>query len=69
MDWDYMECNSLSTQKLQRAIPVFNVDGTHNEAGLITEIIDMILWYNGHMEHMSFAITNLGKQDIILGFT
>ena len=33
------------------------------------EIVDIILWYNGHMERMSFAVTNLGKQDIILGFT
>ena len=64
-----MECNRLSTWKLQCAIPVFNVDGTRNEAGLITEIVDTILWYKGHMEHTSFAVTNLGKQDIILGFT
>ena len=33
------------------------------------EIVDMILWYNGHMERTSFAVTNLGKQDIVLGFT
>ena len=54
---------------MQCAIPVFNVDGTRNEAGSITEIIDTILQYNGHTERMSFAVTNLGKQDIILGFT
>ena len=69
MDQDYVECNPLSTRKLQHAIPVFNVDGTHNEAGSITEIVDTILQYNGHTERMSFAVTNLGKQDIILGFT
>ena len=69
MDWDYMKHNRLSTWKLQRAIPVFNVDGTCNEAGLIMEIIDTILQYNGHTERMSFAVTNLRKQDIILGFT
>ena len=69
MDQDYVECNRLSTWKLQHAIPVFNVDGTHNEAGSIMEIVDTILWYDGHMEHMSFAVTSLRKQDIILGFT
>ena len=69
MDWDYVECNRLNTRKLQRAIPVFNVDGTRIKAGSITEIIDTILWYNGHMECTSFAVTNLGKQDIILRFT
>ena len=69
MDQDYVERNRLNTQKLQHAIPVFNVDGTCNEAGSITEIIDTILQYNGHTERMSFTVTNLGKQDIILGFT
>ena len=69
MDQDYVKRNQLSTRKLQHAIPVFNVDGTHNEAGLITEIVDTILQYNGHTERMSFAVTNLGKQDIILRFT
>ena len=69
MDWDYVEHNRLSTWKLQHAIPVFNVDGTHNEAGSIMEIVDTILWYNGHTKRTSFAVTNLGKQDIILRFT
>ena len=52
---DYVECNQLSTQKLQHAIPVFNVDGTHCEAGLTTETIDTILQSDRHMEHMSFV--------------
>ena len=69
MDQDYVECNRLSTWKLQHAIPVFNVDGTCNEAGSIMAIVDMILQYNGHTERMSFAVTNLRKQDITLGFT
>ena len=69
MDRDYVEPNRLNTQKLQCAIPVFNADGTHNEAGSITEIVDTILQYNGYMEHTSFTVTNLRKQDIILGFT
>ena len=33
------------------------------------EIVDTILQYNGHMERTSFAVTNLRKQDVILGFT
>ena len=69
MDRDYVEQNRLTTRKLQCAIPVFNVDGSPNEAGSITEIVDAILHYNGHTERTSFAVTSLGKQDIILGFT
>ena len=69
MDWDYVEQNQLTTWKLKCAILVFNVDGSPNEARSITEIVDMILCYNRHTEHMPFAVTSLGKQDIILRFT
>ena len=69
MDRDYVERNRLTTWKLQRAIPVFNMDGSPNEVGSITEIVDMILCYKGHTERTSFMVTSLGKQDIILRFT
>ena len=47
IDHDYVERNRLTMQKLQHAIPVFNVDGSPNEVGSITEIIDVILCYKG----------------------
>jgi hypothetical protein len=50
-------------------ISVYNVDGTANEAGAITEIADVILDYKGHAERTQFAVTSLGKQNMILGFT
>jgi hypothetical protein len=69
MDAEFVRRNRLTTRQLARAIPVFNVDGTRNDAGSVTEIVDTILRYNDHTERTSFAVTNLGKQDIILGFT
>ena len=69
MDRNYVERNRLTTWKLRHAIPVFNVDGSPNEAGSITEIVDAILCYEGHMKCTSFTVASLGKQDIILGFT
>ena len=69
MDCNYVERNRLTTWKLQHAIPVFNMDGSPNEAGSIMEIVDTILCYKGHTERTSFAVASLGKQDIILRFT
>ena len=69
MDRSYVERNRLTTRKLLCPIPIYNVDGTPNEAGSITEIVDAILRFNDHSERTSFAVTSLGKQDIILGFT
>ena len=69
MDHNYVEQNRLTMRKLQHAIPVFNVDGSANEVGSIMEIVDANLRYEGHTERTSFAVTSLGKQDIILGLT
>src|SRR5918992_5283449 len=57
------------TQTLQRPIPVYNVDGSPNKAGSITEVVDLVLRYKDHSECAVFAVTNLGKQDMILGLT
>ena len=48
---------------------MYNVDGTPNEAGSIQKVVDVILCYKDHSEHAHFAVTGLGKQDAILGYT
>src|SRR3981189_2765052 len=69
IDTEYVRLNNLSTHRLTTPIPVYNVDGTANEAGAITEITDVILRYKGHAERTQFAVTSLGNQNMILGFT
>ncbi|GLB45579.1 putative zinc ion binding [Lyophyllum shimeji] len=61
--------HGITTRTLSRPIPVKNVDGTANAAGAITEVVDLVLQYNGHSEHVVFAVTDLGEQDMILGYT
>jgi len=48
---------------------VYNIDGTLNEAGSIQEVVDVVLRYRDHSEQVQFAVTGLGKQDAILGYT
>ena len=69
VDTEYVRSNNLSPRRLTTPIPVYNIDGTANEAGAITEIADIILRYKGHAERTQFAVTSLGKQNMILGFT
>jgi len=40
-----------------------------NEAGSIREVVDMIMTYDRHSEHILLVDTHLGKQSMILGFT
>ena len=46
---------------------MYNVDGTPNEAGSISEVVHLILCYKNHSERTTFAVTCLGKQKLLLG--
>jgi hypothetical protein len=65
---EWAKLNNIPTRHLTNPIPVYNVDGTANDAGAITDIADMILHYEQHSEHTQLAVTRLGKQSLILGY-
>lgn len=69
IDREYVKSNRLPTRKLSQPIPVYNVDGSPNEAGSISEVVELLLRYDGHSERALFAVTGLGKQKMILGYT
>ena len=68
IDRDFVRSKGINTQTLSRNIPVFNVDSSPNEAGQISEVIDVLLCYKTHSERMLLAISELGKQSLILGY-
>jgi len=45
------------------------MDGSPNEAGQISKVVDIVLHYKTHSERMLLAVSNLGKQSMILGYT
>ena len=67
IDLGFVNARDLQTRTLPRAIPVYNIDGTLNEAGSITRAIDLICRFQDHSEQMTFHVTQLGSQPIILG--
>jgi len=69
IDKDFVRTRGISTQNISRPIPVFNVDGSPDEAGQISEVVDVVLCYKTHSERMLLAVSNLGKQSMILGYT
>ena len=48
---------------------MYNVDGSPNEAGQISEVVDVVLRYKTHSERTLLAVSGLGKQNMILGYT
>ena len=57
IDRDFMERAKLPTRKLSEPVPVYNVDGTLNEAGSIDRVVDVVMTYNGHSECILLAVT------------
>ncbi|RHW30551.1 hypothetical protein D1B31_23670 [Neobacillus notoginsengisoli] len=59
----------LPLTPLRHPIPVFNVDGSKNSAGNVTHSVEVIIDYEGHRERVTAEVTDLGRNQIILGYT
>jgi len=68
IDRDFVCSKEMNTWTLSHNIPVFNVDGSPNEAGQISKVMNMVLRYKTHSERMLLAVSRLGKQSLILGY-
>jgi len=68
IDRDFVHSKGMNTWTLLHNIPVFNIDGSSNEAGQISEVVDAVLHYKTHSKRMLLAVSGLGKQNLILGY-
>jgi len=68
INWNFICSKGINTQTLSYNIPVFNVDGSPNEARRNSEVVDILLCYKTHSERMLLAVSGLGKQSLILGY-
>ena len=68
IDRNFVCLKGMNTWTLLHNILVFNVDGSPNEAGQISEVVDVVLRYKTHSKRMLLAVSRLGKQSLILGY-
>jgi len=68
IDRDFVHLKGMNTWTLSHNIPVFNVDGSPNEAGQISEVMDVVLCYKTQSKRILLAVSGLGKQTLILGY-
>lgn len=69
VDQEFVKKNNIKTKKLTNPAVIRNTDGTANNAGRVTEKVEASMRYKGHIEVMTFYVTNLGNVDVILGLT
>ncbi len=53
---------------VETPIKIWNVDGTHNQDGAISHFTDLQVQTRGEVKTLRFLITNLGKDEVILGY-
>lgn len=63
----FVEKNRVITRKLDRPIPLYNIDGTENRDGTISEVAVLDMVIGDHQEKVVFVVTNLGEEDVVIG--
>ena len=58
----------LPLTPLSNLVPVYNIDGTRNTAGSMTHCAEIIIQFQGHREKVTAEVTNLEKNQMILGY-
>jgi len=69
IDQDFVRTKDISTWSISRPILVYNVDSSSNEAGQISKVVDVVLCYKTHSKRTLLAVSSLGRQSMILGYT
>ena len=58
----------LGTRPLERPQRIWNIDGTNNQAGMLTHYVDLEVRTGAKERQMRFLVTGLGNEDLILGY-
>ena len=66
---DFVWAKGINIQSISHPIPVFNIDRSFNKAGQISKVVDIVLWYNSHLEWILLAVSSLERQNLILGYS
>jgi hypothetical protein len=58
----------LGMKELPTPRKIFNIDNTTNKSGKITHYLDLDIYTKGIHREMRFLITDIGSEDILLGY-
>ncbi len=68
MSENFIRRMKLGKRPLQRPRKIWNIDNTANQAGEITHYITLNIQTGGIQKQIQFLVTNIGNEDIILGY-
>src|SRR5260370_22443419 len=65
---DFARRMGLGSTPLEQPRKVWNIDNTENKAGSITHSVMLDVQTNGQRNDMTFPVTELGAEDLLLGY-
>src|SRR6266568_7878111 len=68
MSENFIRRMRLGKRPLQTPRKIWNIDNTANQAGDITHYITLDIQTGGNRKTIQFLVTNIGHEDIILGY-
>ena len=61
--------HNLVLRKLKNEVRMFNADATENRKGRITHYTRCLMRISNHLSWQSFLVTDIGRQDLIVGIS
>ena len=68
IDREFVQQHGFVTRQLPLPVLVYNADGTINNGGSITEVVELRIAIQDHAEKIELTVTTLDSADIFLGF-
>src|SRR6266568_1730440 len=68
MSENFVRRMKLGKRPLQKPRKIWNIDNTANQAGAITHYITLDIQTGGSRKQIQFLVTNIGNEDVILGY-
>ena len=58
----------VGMQELEHPMKIWNINGTTNKASRLMHFVDLLVQTKGQEKKMRFLVTDLGVEDVILGY-
>ncbi len=68
MSENFVQRMKLGKRLLQKPRKIWNIDNMANQAGAIMHYVDLSMQTKGVQKIIQFLITNIGSEDIVLGY-
>ena len=65
---NFVKRMGLGQRELDKPKNIYNIDNTTNKAGQITHYLNLAVTTGGTTKEMRFLITNIGREDVLLGY-